>query len=351
MNHVKKDPHFLIIGPMLSPDGSNLGGATVSLNYLIEFIKKENVPHDLIDTQHIKFFWLKILNPFYVFLVFLLKIRKTDVVFVNVSQFGTKTISPFLYLMTRFFGKKFVFRPFGGAMQDHYEKYTSLQKNLFHRTLLQSDIFYLQTKELVNYFSQKAKNVLQLSTSRHSPPTKYLRPHRPYQKRFVFLGHVNESKGIDYLLEAVSALGSSFTVHIYGAIQDEKYHSIFQDSDIYQGVLGKDEVLGKLQEYDVLVLPTFYRGEGYPGAIVEAYSLGLPVITTDWRAIAEIVENGKTGLLIPPKSSEDLVDAMRIFNEKNYPAYSKNALSFFQQNFDADVVTGKVIQEIRELFQ
>lgn len=351
MKQVKKDPHFLIIGPMLSPDGSNLGGATISLNYLIEFIKKENVSHDLIDTQHIKFFWIKILNPFYVFFIFLLKIRKTDVVFVNVSQFGTKTISPFLYLITRFFGKKFIFRPFGGAMQDHYEKYTSLQKKLFHKTLLQSDIFYLQTKELVNYFSPKGKKILQLSTSRHSPATKYLRPHRPYQKRFIFLGHVNESKGIDYLLEAISALENSFTIHIYGAIQDEKYHSIFQNSDIYQGVLGKDDVLGKLQEYDVLVLPTFYRGEGYPGAIVEAYSLGLPVITTDWRAISEIVEDGKTGLLIPPKSSEDLVDAMRIFNEKNYPAYSKNALSFFQQNFDADVVTGKVIQEIKELFQ
>lgn len=350
MRAVKTEPRFLIIGPMLSPDGSNLGGATISLNYLIEFIKKSNIQHDLIDTQHFKSAGLKILNPLYVFLIFLIKIRKVELVFVNVSQFGTKTISPFLYLMTRFFGKKFVFRPFGGAMQDHYEKYNSLQKKIFHKTLLQSNIFYLQTKELVTYFSPRGKNILQLTTSRNRPPNQYLRPNRSYQKRFVFLGHVNEYKGIDYLLEAISNLDASYTVHIYGAIQDKKYHAAFQNSNVYQGLLGKDEVLTTLQEYDVLILPTHYRGEGYPGAIIEAYSLGLPVITTDWRAIGEIVDAEKTGLLIPTKSTAALVKAMETFDVDNYPIYSKNALSYFQNNFDADVVNEKVIQEIRELF-
>ena len=183
MNKMNKKPSFLIIGPMLSPDGSNLGGATISLDYLIEFIRKENIPYELINTQHFKSKLGRLLNVLYVFYIFLLKIGKTDVVFVNVSQFGTKTISPFLYYLTKFFGKKFVFRPFGGAMQDHYEKYSSWQKKLFHKTLLQSDIFYLQTQDIVDYFAPLGKNVLQLTTSRYTPPTEYLRPNRPYQNQ------------------------------------------------------------------------------------------------------------------------------------------------------------------------
>lgn len=346
---MNKDIHFLIIGPMLSPDGSNLGGATISLNSLIEFIRKENISHDLINTQHVKTFWLKFLNSFYVTLIFLLKIRKTDVVFINVSQFGTKTIAPFLYILTQFFGKKFIFRPFGGAMKDHYKKYRPWQKRLFEKTLLQSDIFYLQTKQIINYFAPKGKNILQLTTSRHNPPVQILRPDRPYKKKFAFLGHVKETKGIDFLLEAFTKIDDSFTIHIYGAIEDEKYHSILQNSDIYQGVLGKDEVLSKLREYDVLILPTFYRGEGYPGAIVESYSIGLPVITTDWRAIAEIVEEGKTGVVIPIKSSRAIINAMQLFNEENYPDYSQNALSFFQNKFDEEIVLGRVLKEIMEL--
>jgi glycosyltransferase involved in cell wall biosynthesis len=351
MKEKNKDIRFLIIGPMLSPDGSNLGGATISLDYLIEFIRRKNISYELINTQHFKSSLGKLFNAFYVFYIFLLKIRKTDIVFINVSQFGTKTISPILYLLTRLFGKKFVFRPFGGAMRDHYEKYNSWQRRLFENTLLQADIFYLQTRDIVEYFSPKGKNIQQLTTSRYTPPDSYLRPNRPFQKKFVFLGHINEDKGLDYLLEAFSRLDDSYSLHIYGSIHDDKYRSIFEQTNVYQGALSKEKMMPKLKDYDVLILPTFYRGEGHPGAIIEAYSVGLPVITTDWRAIPEVIEEGKTGLVIPIKSTNALIKAVEIFDENNYPLYSKNALEHFQNNFNAEIVNQKVIQKISDLLQ
>lgn len=339
---------YLIIGPLLRPDGSNLGGATVSLNYLVEYLQKTGQPHELLDTQFFTNRFLKILNPIRVLVVFLIKIFKTDVVFVNVSQFGVKTISPVLYILTKFFGKKFVMRPFGGAMRDHYEKYNSLQKIIFEKTILQADIFYLQTGDLVDYFSPKGKNILKLPTSRNAPPPEYLRSNRSFQKRFLFLGHVNSDKGIDYLLEAGQELGAAYIIDIYGPIQEKKYRSIFQKRNQkakYQGVLKKEEVLPTLQKYDVLILPTHYRGEGYPGAIIEAYSLGLPVITTNWRAIPEIVEDRKTGLLISTKSADDLAEAIEFFDKNNYPEFSANARRYFLENFEADAVTGRAIEE------
>ncbi len=331
---------------MLAADGSNLGGATVSLNYLVEYLKKNEYPHELLDTQYFKNSLKGLLNPTRVILLFLLKIWKTEVVFVNVSLFGAKTIAPLLFILTRLFGKKFVFRPFGGAMKDHFEKYNRFQKWLFKKTLLQSDIFFLQTGELVNFFKPKGKNVLKLPTSRNAPDPKFLRGDRPFQKRFLFLGHVNSDKGIDYFLEAAERLGEEYTLHIYGPIQEEKYHPIFDKNYQYQGVLNREEVLPTLQKYDVLVLPTFYRGEGYPGAIIEAYSIGLPVITTKWRAIPEIVEHGKSGFLIPPKSTESLVKAIKNFDSENYPAFAENALQYFNENFDSKKVNQKLLQDI-----
>lgn len=338
--------HFLIIGPLLAPDGSNLGGATVSLNYLVKYLQQQHYAHDIIDTQYYKKGWKKILNPMTVLWSFFTKIRKTDIVFVNVSQFGTKTIAPLLFVLTKICRRKFIFRPFGGAMRDHYEKYPIWQKWLFDKTLLQSDIFFLQTKALIHFFQAKGKRVEQLPTSRYQPPTAYLRPHRPYQKRFVFLGHVNAVKGIDYLLEAIERLDASFTVHIYGPIHEEKYRQLFEDNQHYQGLLKKEQVLPTLQQYDVLVLPTHYRGEGYPGAIIEAYSLGLPVITTQWRAIPEIVEDGETGLVISPQSTVELVEAMQRFDKDNYPIFSENTRRYFNENFDAEVVNKQVMDLI-----
>lgn len=331
---------------MLSDDGSNVGGATISLSYLTDYLKKYEYEHYLLDTQFFKKKWTKILNPIRVLLIFLQKIRQTDVVIVSVSQFGAKTVAPILYILTKFFDKKFVFRPFGGAMLDHYEKYPHWQKNIFDKTLLNSDIFFLQTKQLVNYFAPRAKNVLHLSTSRYEPNPKNLRPERPFQKRFIFLGHVNESKGIDYLLEAVSHLDDSYTIDIFGPIHEEKYHNILKGKSNYKGVLNKAEVLPELSKYDVLILPTFYRGEGYPGAIVESYSLGLPVITTDWRAISEIVEEGKTGRVIPIKSSAAIVSAIQSFTVENYAEFSRQARAYFMENFEAEEVTREALEEV-----
>jgi glycosyltransferase involved in cell wall biosynthesis len=331
------------------PDQSNLGGATVSLNYLVEYLKKHKFFYQLLDTQRFKNPFRMLLNPIYVLTVFLLKIPFVDVVFVNVSQGGTRTIAPIFYFLSKVFGKKFVFRPFGGAMQDHYEQYANWQKWLFEKTLLQSDIFFLQTRELVDFFKPKGKHVLQLATSRNQPSKQYLRPHRPFQKRFVFLGHVNEYKGLDVILEAIQALDTSYTIDIYGPIQEGKYRSIFAKSDNYKGVLSKENVLPTLREYDVLILPTFYRGEGYPGAIIEAYSIGLPVISTQWRAIPEIVENEVTGRLISPKSVDELVGAILSFEENHYAAYSVNARNYFCEHFETEVVTERAMEAIEKL--
>ena len=55
-------------------------------------------------------------------------------------------------------------------------------------------------------------------------------------------------------------------------------------------------------QHDVLLFPTYWESEGYPGIVLEALQCGRPVITTRWKSIPEVVEDGKSGILVEPRS-------------------------------------------------
>lgn len=79
--------------------------------------------------------------------------------------------------------------------------------------------------------------------------------------------------------------------------------------------LGKlTDVRQALESASVFVLPTYYR-EGIPRTILEALSMGRPVITTDTPGCRETVVDGQNGYLVPPRDVEGLTDAMQRFLE------------------------------------
>jgi glycosyltransferase involved in cell wall biosynthesis len=64
-----------------------------------------------------------------------------------------------------------------------------------------------------------------------------------------------------------------------------------------------------LPRVDLVVLPTYYH-EGLPRILVEAAACGVPAVTTDWPGCRDAVENGVTGLLVPPRDVAKLADAI-----------------------------------------
>ena len=127
----------------------------------------------------------------------------------------------------------------------------------------------------------------------------------------------------DEVLRAFQSLNESYSLSIYGPIKEHKYRNSPSFQEVYKGIVPKEAMPAILMEHDLLVLPTHFTGEGYPGSIIEAYAVGMPVITTRWKAIPEIVEQGKTGLLISIKSHLELLSAIQHFDESNYLAFSK----------------------------
>jgi glycosyltransferase involved in cell wall biosynthesis len=77
----------------------------------------------------------------------------------------------------------------------------------------------------------------------------------------------------------------------------------------FAGALAADDVLAEIERSRALVLASF--AEGLPIVAMEALALGRPVIATDVGALAELVEPGRTGWLVPPAAVEPLADAIR----------------------------------------
>ena len=76
----------------------------------------------------------------------------------------------------------------------------------------------------------------------------------------------------------------------------------------FLGYLNEDEIISALRSSDLFVLPSFI--EGLPVSAMEAMAVGLPVIATNIAGTSELIEDGKTGLLVRPSDPEALADAI-----------------------------------------
>jgi glycosyltransferase involved in cell wall biosynthesis len=147
-------------------------------------------------------------------------------------------------------------------------------------------------------------------------------------RRFVYVGQVRPSKGVLELISAAEKLPGDAILDVYGPFFDGLDNTLFGPGvrARYKGVLDSDKVVPTLKEYDVFVLPSKASSEGYPGAILEAFSVGLPVIATTVGGIPEIVDE-RCGILVEPGDVEALIGAMcrLVADRSTYRALCKGA--------------------------
>lgn len=137
--------------------------------------------------------------------------------------------------------------------------------------------------------------------------------------RFVFLSRILPEKGVDLILKACEELSEKyeFSVVFYGPIE-KKYKDVFLNrinslyNVKYEGFLDLRlrENYKVLSDYDVMLFPTYWDGEGFPGVIVDSYIAGLPVIASDWSMNREIIEDNVTGWIILSKNLDALIRQM-----------------------------------------
>lgn len=142
--------------------------------------------------------------------------------------------------------------------------------------------------------------------------------------RLLFLSNMMEEKGVWILLEAVSVLRmrgvSDFRVDCVGAWADInqadfeiRVKQMQLDNCVFaHGSRYGEEKNAFLSNADVFVFPTYYHNEVAPLVILEAMRSSLPVISTTIGAIPDLVENGVSGLLVPPRDIGGLADNLEV---------------------------------------
>lgn len=331
----------VLIGPLPNENPKSIGGASTSFQIMLNYFRNEGLSHKLIVTNR---FNVRILNLINVFLGALVGSFSSRALMFNINPETYFGLYRFLNFLSEIMGKSIYVRFFGG---DLYEKFSQLdpkEKLNIESTSFLNHKFFMQTKMLISKFDNTMKNVFWYPNYRNAQSIQ--RGSKEFRKKFVFISQVKQTKGIEQVLHAIRVLGDVVTIHIYGPVLDENFQYLKKHT-CYKGMLEPHKVHETLANYDVLLLPTYHTGEGYPGIIIEGYSIGLPVITTNWNAIPEIVIEGETGLLINPKSDSEILAAIMSFNKDNYQKYSKASLEHFE-NFKSDNVNRRLYDILKD---
>lgn len=134
-------------------------------------------------------------------------------------------------------------------------------------------------------------------------------------QNLLFVGRLAAVKGLRILLEAFAqarATRPALTLTLVGDGDDrahlEKLAEPLGDAVTFLGYQSQDGVAQAMAHADILVLPSF--AEGLPVVLMEALAAGKPVICTQVAGVAELVEDGVSGFIVPV--SDDATLAQRI---------------------------------------
>lgn len=167
-------------------------------------------------------------------------------------------------------------------------------------------------------------------------PAKEDQPLKIEPPYYLYLGEFSDEKGLPVLLEAfadnklpVKVAGSGYLKRLVVGYS-EFYPNIFP---IEVRTAAERSML--LENATALIFPaTWY--ETFGSVITEAFSKGIPVITTDRGNLKEMVRDGYNGLLFEADNDKDLrakIDQLEVMEEPEKNNYSKNAVCTYKNNY------------------
>ena len=168
-------------------------------------------------------------------------------------------------------------------------------KNLFKQLLPKSNYFYIELgvkKNLTRFTESKVEG----------------------NNNLLFVGSIEQRKGLIYLIEALNILNKKetpFHCNIVGKVIDDVYFNALEEKVKQFGLQDKITFCGRMSDEQLseyynesycFVLPSLL--EGYGMVLIEAMSYGLPVVAFNNSAIPYTVKNGKNGLLAENENAE-----------------------------------------------
>ena len=150
--------------------------------------------------------------------------------------------------------------------------------------------------------------------------------------KVIFIGSLNQRKGITYLLDALSEMNNVELTIVTRGIYDE---SLLQNYNFPVHIVidvAHEKLQEELHQAHCFVLPSIL--EGFGQVILEAMATGIPVIATENTAAIDIIENGKDGFVTKIRDVQAI----------------KNNLEILQNDFSLVQTMGKAAYEKAKMY-
>jgi len=124
--------------------------------------------------------------------------------------------------------------------------------------------------------------------------------------RLLFVGGINQRKGLSYLDALMRRLGNQATLTVIGRGASNPAINTFLARHRWIPGLPHAGVLAEMRQHDVLVFPTLH--EGLSLATLEALAQGLAVVVTEHAGTGDVIRNGEEGFVVPIRNVDALAD-------------------------------------------
>lgn len=295
-------------------------------------------------------------------LLFMFKLTfcKYDVVILNPSLRGKAIFRDALFLFISSIFKVKVITFFHGWSEEVAEK-IELNPDRFVKYYGKSDAFFVLSKKIENKMRHWGidKDIFITTTKVDDKLLSYKVPKckEKSTKTILFLGRVEEYKGIFIVIESFKLLKERFSnIELIIAGDGSKLFDckkIVSEQKIlgvkFLGNIKDSDVANAFASSDVYVLPSF--SEGLPTSMLEAMAFGLPVITTPVGGIPEIFEVGEMGYLLDGYKPEELSDKISqiIIDDDKSDKMSQYNKEYANNHFLASIVSKKIEQSVRNV--
>jgi glycosyltransferase involved in cell wall biosynthesis len=165
----------------------------------------------------------------------------------------------------------------------------------------------------------------------------------PTLRRVAMVANLRPGKGHDTLVDAAAILLRRFPDARFDLIGDGDERARLEQLMASRGIAGAftfaghvENVAQRLQQADMFTLPS--ESEAFPNAVLEAMASRLPVVATDVGGIRELVQHGRTGLLVPPRNPLALANAIGrlMATPADARAFAANGRSLVEARYSFD---------------
>ncbi|MCY4634698.1 MAG: glycosyltransferase family 4 protein [Acidobacteria bacterium] len=306
---------LLLVGPRVI-ENDVVGGTKVSFESIIENLRlRANVGLTVVSTSRPRTRRGRLGRAFLDALALVKTLVRTwrhaaraDLIVWFVSPRALLLSGGLVWLVCTLRRRRLCIRVCGGSSDVFLCSAPAICRFIAHRTFLRA--------ELLSETRRSAASLGAFCTARWMPNTRDMPPrrqaYRPSCRRLLFLSLLQAEKGLPELLAAAERFPPEVSLSVFGSEMPG-----FDVADIdraphtaYRGAAPPGRVPGILEEHDAIVLPTTHALEGYPGVVIEAFQMGLPVIVSRHASLPELVTEERDGLFVEPGSVDSLAETV-----------------------------------------